>query len=77
MASDELIQKYRVRLDEIDAAINELMLDGQSLSISGAHSVTRVKLDELRREKRRLTALLQRLLTGSGRPRVQEWPSYE
>lgn len=76
MVSDQCIAKLRSRLEAIDQAIEALTEDGQSFSISGAHSVTRARLAELSSERRRLIKLLTRLLSGQSSLRVVEYPCY-
>lgn len=53
-AKGERLQALREELHTISEARKELLKNGQSVSVSGAFSATKVKLDELRQEEKRI-----------------------
>ena len=63
------IKKIRDRLLLVEKAIEEVLENGVSYSLSGSHSVTSANLAELRQMENDLEMQLIRL-TGGGRSRI-------
>lgn len=74
--TQEQISAQQARVDQIRAAISDIITSGQSYSLSGSHTLTRAALPELRKslavEQRKLTLMLSGSTGGS----ILEYPCY-
>lgn len=73
----EYVEQLRADLLAVREAKRELRENGQTVSISGAFSQTKVSLADLNKEEARLQKALAAALTGSAAGRRREIPRYE